>query len=283
MELITSENQKIKISDLPAKVILIIFSSFDKDDLPSLVYIDHMQNQLKHFGLQVIYIKTESSGIMIGNFKPLVYDDNGYISRILDARAGQSIIIDRNLTIKAKFDKFSPLILYKKISNLLFTDNLASHENTRQKTIDLLKSLHFNNIENGEGEIVSDSIRKVPTIILISISQCFTCREHNRILLLKEIARLGKSKINVLLLFGKGNDFYSIKAFARRAELFKYMKIGLIQMTEGTDQESYYKLFDFMVDPRIIIYNENGEPIFVENEENQHLITVNYIRRLLGV
>jgi len=242
-----------------------------------------MQNQLKHFGLQVIYIKTGSSDIIMGNFKPLVYDDSGYISRILDARAGQSIIIDRNLTIRAKFNNISPLILYKQICNLLFIENLTNHEDTSKKTGDLLKCLYFNYIDNGEGEKVSEAIRKAPTIILLFISQCFTCREHNRILLLKEIARLGKSKINVLILFGKGNDLYSIKAFARRTELFKYMKIGLIQLTEGTDQESYYKLFDFMVDPRIIIYNEEGESIFVENEQNQRLITVNYIRRLLGI
>lgn len=85
----------------------------------------------------------------------------------------------------------------------------------------------------------------------------------------------------ILLLFGLGNDAESLRLFARKNNLFPFMRIGILQLPDETEVEKYYELFDPEIDPRIFIYKE-GKPLFIESLENREFISFEYLMKLLG-
>lgn len=95
MELLTIENQRIRLSDLVGQVILMRFSDFAQSDLSALIYLNHIQEKFKSSGLQVIYVKTQSSWQDPKlpeplYFKPLVESD-GFLEAIFNSKAGDTI------------------------------------------------------------------------------------------------------------------------------------------------------------------------------------------------
>lgn len=286
MELLTIENQRIRLSNLIGQVILMRFSDFAKSDWSALIYLNHIQEKFKSSGLQVIYVKTQSSwqDPKLHNplyFKPLVESD-GLLENIFNGKAGDTILVDRNFNIRFKLNNLSNYFLYSQVYKFLFEDKPVSQGLEDREIARLLMSYDFIDIENGRKEKIKEAIENKRAIIMLFISQCFHCEEHKRITLLREMARIAKTGALVMLLFGEGNDLDSIEAFAKRNKIFGVMKIGIIQTTGESSRTEYHQLFDFEVDPRIIIYDEKAEPVFIENRENRKLVNPDYLRGFLG-
>jgi|GEM_PF-2234977 len=67
-------------------------------------------------------------------------------------------------------------------------------------------------------------------------------------------------------------------------ELFKYFLIILVVVNcriiserDNLNNEDYLSLFDFEIDPRLLIIDSQGKLVFLENKENQRNVNPEFI------
>jgi hypothetical protein len=134
-------------------------------------------------------------------------------------------------------------------------------------------------MESEEIENLGTTINNKHSIVNVFISTCMDCSEHKRIFLLNEIAN--KSNVNkkqVILLFSCGNKFEMVKEFCVKNNL-RNMTVGLIQDTGQLAHYEYYRIFKLDIDPRMFIFNKDGNLSFAEDIKNRRKISSDFITK----
>lgn len=283
IEMCSTQGQIIKLSDLIGDVIVLRFTKLHSQDLPYLLYLEHLYKRFQKYGIHLFFInllgKSYSPLINVNNsfFVPLV-DDDGYISSLFNARLNDTIIIGRDFKIKFKHNEMANLVIYSQIMRYLFEGSSPPNDLTNRELYFILKKINYRNIKNGKIENLGMTTKGKKSFIALFISQCFGCPEHQRISLMKELAaKIKKDETKIILLFGKGNKFEAIKKFSEKNGLIGYITIGTIQDSLNLSEEEYYQIFKFDVDPRSFILGKNGKILFSEELKDFKKVNINFL------
>ena len=285
IEFFNTSGEPIILSDYIGNVIVLRFSLFHSGDIPNLIYLEHIYKKFENYRMKLFFIKRLRKSIQNEKNIPFntsvpVIEDDGYISSIFQARLNDTIIIDNDYHIKFKHNEVTNKIIYNQICRFLFKNNFCPDELSKKSLENSLKKINFINISNNHIENLGESIKKKPAVILLFVSQCLSCPEHNRITLMKYLSELDKEQTEFLLLFGKENNFEAIKKYSEQNDLTSHITVGII--TSLTDKsQNYYGIFNFEVDPRMIIYNK-GNIKFLEEGNTKNKVNLDYLKEMLN-
>jgi len=100
---------------------------------------------------------------------------------------------------------------------------------------------------------------------------------------MKDLSELTKDTSDTskfVLLFGKGNNYEAIKKYSEQNNLINFITVGII--ADSTNSlENDYKVFNFEIDPRLIIYNKEGEIKLLEDMKNRNKINLDFLKKWL--
>lgn len=280
INMVNIQGKKIRLFDLKGDVILVRFTGFQNPELPYLHYLEHLYKSFEYEGMHLffIYHKGRENSELIKEFISLsvpIIEDDGSISSEFSSRANDTIIIGRDFKIKFKSNQWNNRAIFNQSVRLLYENEDFRFINLSDIELgSLIKRISYLNIKNNEMENLELKINKKPSIINIFISTCFSCKEHARVRLMKDLSP--KYKGEIVFLFGRGNYFDSVKQFSERFELEHFI-VGIIQPGEDLYEEDYYRIFKFDVDPRIIILGENGEISYKEELKDQRKINSDFL------
>lgn len=280
VNMVNIHGKKIRLFDLKGDVILIQFTGFQNFELPYLHYLEHLYKSFEYEGMHLffIYHKRRENTELMNEFIPLsvpIIEDDGSISSEFSSRANDIVIIGRDLKIKFKSNQLNNRAIFNQSIRLLYENEDFRFINLSDMELgSLIKRISYLNIKNNEMEKLEQKINKKPSLINIYISTCFSCQEHARVRLMKDLS--AKHKGDIVFLFGRGNNFDSVKQFSYRFELENFT-VGIIQPAEDLYEEDYYRIFRFDVDPRIIILGENGEISYKEEPKDQRKINLDFL------
>jgi len=292
VDILSMKGVRYSLKKYVGEVILLRFSRFNAEDLPRLVFLDHLHGQLKKYGLNVFFINLlrntdRNISVQFPDLITPIIDDDGYISGIFRARLNDTIIIGKDFKIKFQFNAADNVTLYRQTLKLL-SINAAQNTEGTNNLIDrrylslLLQKIVFRNSADGNIEYLRNIIKNKNVIITIFIAPCLSCPEMKRIGLINKISENPlKNKPLAIILFGVGNNLNSINQIFRKYEVGDNIKIGIIETLEDQSNEDYYKLFKLDLDPRIIILNNNSDIIFLEDFSNRQNIGSDYLIRLI--
>ncbi len=282
VDLFTSTGKQIILSDLVGDVIVLRFTRFHSRDIPYLIYLQHLCETYANKGLHLFFIHIlGKTGINPSHsFSVPIIEDDGYVSGVFNARLNDLIIISKDFRIKFKNNQASNRIIYNQVIKFLYEGSSPSFPSEKELSF-LMKKVTFKNIKNEQIENISDVIENKKAIINLFISSCFNCPESNRIKLLLDLAHQKKdTNSEVLLLFGKGNDFNHIKKFAYENNLLNLI-VGVIQSSEVLADHEYHGIFKLDVDPRLFVFDEDSHLLLIENLHNTGKINLDHIRGLI--
>lgn len=285
IEMYDIQGQSIRLADFAGRVIAIRFTRFHPQDLPYLIYLEPLFKKFQHEGFYLIFINllgkqysTQANKLI--NFSVPLIEDDGYIAALFNARLNDLIIIGRDFRIKFKHNQVGNRIIYNQVARYLFEDSKPPPSLSKKDLNALLKNISYVNIENKKIENIGVKTKGKPSIITLATSHCFTCPEHQKIQLIKEVALISKiNKEQNVLLFGKGNDSNWIREFSIKNELYDYITIGIIEDSENLSDQDYYRMFDLKTDPRIFVFNKKGEIEFAEELKDQTKLNVEFLLR----
>ena len=80
----------------------------------------------------------------------------------------------------------------------------------------------------------------------------------------------------IVFLFGRGNNFNTVKQFSDRNELGDFT-VGIIQPSQDLYEEDYYRIFKFDVDPWILVLGESGEIRYEEELRDQRKLNLDFL------
>lgn len=281
------DGETINLNDLVGNVIIIKFSRFYKKDLSDLVYLDHLSRKYKKAGISLIFVN--SLGKHYGNeiskicsfFSPIVVDD-GSISGLLNAGMEDTVIVDRNFTIRFMSNMsyiFNKPLIYNEVMKWTFEEIQPPQKTSKKELTSILSQLSFHNINKGQKTSLNKMRAGDKVIFTLFTSTCTGCQENQRIQLLKEVSsRLNPEKSKIIFLFGIGNNANSIKQYAFINGWNEFpITVGVMDELKTIQEDDYYKLFEFDTDPRTIILNKKGDVVFAENLKNSKLIDLNFL------
>lgn len=278
----TVNGKEICLSNLKGNLIILRFSRFYLEELPYLLYLEHLAKRFKKDGVSLIFINSlgkhykDSIEKFVHLDSPVIEDD-GSISSSFKASPFETIIIGRDFRIKFKYGRADNRTTYNQVIRFAFNDKeppLSKEEEIGA----LIRSLSFKEVRSGKLVKVEDEIKGKSTILNLFISTCMGCPEGRRISLLKEIAKNIGSKGKVLILFGRGNGFEMIKDWAERMEIDDSISVGVIEGSSSEDD--YLKIFRFEIDPRIFIFGD-GKIVYSEKEGDERMISLEFLVRKL--
>ncbi len=278
------DGRDIHLSTLKGNLIILRFSRFYLEELPYLLYLEHLANRFKNNGVSLIFINSlgkhyaESISKYIHLESPVIEDD-GMLSSSFQASPYETIIIGRDFRIKFKYRIADNRTIYNQVIRFAFDEKSPPLLNDNELASSIRK-LKFKDVRERKVLNIEDIIKKEKeTILNLFISSCMSCPEGRRIRLLKEIEGKASSKVKILILFGKGNGLEMIKDWAERMELGSSISVGVIE--RGLREEEYLRLFHFGIDPRIIILDRKGEIIYSEKEGDERTMSPEFILRKL--
>jgi hypothetical protein len=285
VELMTADGNKITLRSLLGHVIVMKFTENGPTDASNLVFLTHLYNKFKTWGLQLYFINKsndrEMSPMSDAFSVPRIVDD-GYLSALFNATQGDIFLIDKDLKIKLKTGDISNQNLYQVVRRFLFEDKRPfseSTENDKECLSEVFSHLLYKNTQSRKTARLMTDVKLDKCIIYLSISNCFQCPENYRIKALKELAeRKALDKKRIIVLFGRGNDFELISHFVKNTALDEYFTVGVIQDTDKDYEDSYWNIFRFDLDPRLIVL-DRGTIIFIENDKNHSNIQL--VERLI--
>ena len=273
------DGKRIRLSSLKGNVIILRFSRFYLEELPYLLYLEHLAKRFKEYGVSLIFINSlgkhykESIEKFVHLDSPVIEDD-GSISSSFKSNPYETVIIGRDFKIKFKYGMFDKRTIYNQFIRFAFEDK--SPPVLKDDEIEsLIKSLSFKDVRSGKIKRIGDFVRGKSTVLNLFISTCMGCPEGRRISLLKEVGKLSGSKGEVLILFGKGNGSEMIRDWAERIGIDESISIGVI---EGSDfDDDYLKVFRFEIDPRIFIFDREGKIVYSEEEGDERFISPEFL------
>jgi len=279
--------EKINLRDLAGKVIIIRFSRFYRQDLPNLIYLQHLADKYRDQGVFLIFIdsigKYDEDGVSkIVNLHFPIIEDDGYLRGLFNAYPEDTIIVDRDFTLKFKYQLASKPLIYNEVMKWAFSHQLPPLISEKELA-QIIQNISFYDVLNEKRERVRQ-IRNKRILLTLFTSACTGCQETSRVLLLKEVARkLDSDKVKILLLFGKGNNAEAIRQYAILNEWDEFpFTVGVIEDSKDLSKREYYQLFQFDTDPRTFIIDSAGKLLFLETRKMSKMINLDYLKKLLG-
>lgn len=287
---LTSINGRIiNLRDLVGNVIIIRFSRFYKRDLPILVYLEHLAGKFKDEGISLILInslgKHNSEAInKICSFSSPIIEDDGSISGLFNASQEETVIIDRNFTIKFMYSMnyiFNKSLVYNEVIRRAFEENPQSQVTSNEEITSIINQLSFYDVLDRKEKHLNEQIIDKKLFLTLFTSTCTGCEENFRIRLLKELSsNVDKEKTQIILLFGIGNNAKAIRQIALINGWNEFpITVGVINNLDKHRMNDYYKLFQLDTDPKTFILNRKRQIIFVENLKNSRSINLNFLIR----
>lgn len=287
---LTSINGRIiNLKDLIGNVIIIRFSRFYKRDLPILVYLEHLAGKFKDEGISLILInslgKHNSEAINeICSFSSPIIEDDGSISGLFNASQEETVIIDRNFTIKFMYSMnyiFNKSLVYNEVIRRAFEESPQSQVTSNEEIASIINQLSFYDVLDRKEKHLNEQIIGERLFLTLFTSTCTGCEENFRIQLLKELSsKIDQEKTQIILLFGIGNNAKAIRQIALINGWNEFpITIGVINNLDKHRMNDYYKLFQLNTDPRTFILNRKRQIIFAENLKNSRSINLNFLIR----
>ncbi|MFQ6082477.1 MAG: peroxiredoxin family protein [Candidatus Aminicenantia bacterium] len=241
----TIKGEEIQFSDLAGNVIILRFSRFYRQDLPNLVYLQHLANKYRDQGVSLIFInslgKHDNEAInKIVNLTAPILEDEGSISALFNAQPEETIIVDRNFTIKFKHRLVKKAVIYNEVIKWTYADQPRPISISEDELAKIIQNLTFYDVLNKERKRV-DQIKEKGLLLTLFTSTCTGCEEITRIQLLKEITpKVDLRKVEILLLFGKGNNPRAIRQYAILNEWDEFpITIGVIEDSKDLSDREY--------------------------------------------
>lgn len=285
IEMMNIQGEDIKLTDFIGNIIIIHFTEFLYRDFPNLLYLEHLykysQGNTKLF---FVYPTKNRFSAIINDFNLLfvpIIEDDGSIAAVFNAAQNDTIIIGKDFTIKFKSSLFRKYTIYNQIKKL-HGENFPNAPIQKEDLSTFLKTINYRNIKSDKTENLGTIMIDKCSLVNIFISTCLDCPENKRIYLLNETAyeaRLDKRQI--VILFGFGNNFEMVKEFCEKNNL-RNMTIGIIQDSGQLPQNDYYKIFKFNIDPRLFIFDGDGNLTFAEDIKNRRKISPDLIMKQLS-
>lgn len=282
----STAGENINLRNLAGNVIIIRFSQFYRQDLPNLVYLQHIADKYRNQGVSLIFInslgKHDKDAInKIVNLSSPIVENDGSITALFNALPEDVIIIDRDFTIKFKYHRASKTLIFNEVMKWAFADQTKPIYTQGAALERLIQKLAFYDVINRK-RIRVDQLQEKNILLTLFASACTGCEENTRILLLKEIAKnIDQDKVHILILFGKGNNINAIRQYAALNEWNEFpFIVGVIEDSEDLPQKKYYQIFQLDTDPRTFIINSEGKLIFAETLKTTKVINLDYLKKL---
>ena len=283
----TIDDKKIVLSQLKEKLIILRFSNFYYEDLPYLLFLDYVSKKYSNRGVKVILINTlgkhdyESVNKLIRLTCPIIKDD-GSISFIFNANAYDTIIINEDRKIIFRYYRADNRMIFNQI-NRIFGNNNQFRKYPKEQLENDIENISFLNIRDNNIALLKNIIKDKAAIINLSISSCPGCPESYRLKTLKKLSEYYNNDSMVLVcLFGDGNSIEMLKEYAEKMNLqSSNIILGIIKRDDRLTDEEYCRLFQFNVDPRLLIFKNKGKIVFMENEGEEPKINSDYIIKKL--
>lgn len=286
LSLTSIDGEVINLKDLIGNVIILKFSRFYKKDLPNLIFLEHVAGKFKNLGVSLVFINSlgrhyKKEIEKICSFISPVVEDQGSIAGLFNASLEDTIIVDRDFTIKSKYQGLDKRVIYSDIKRWTQSEGNSSDNSSNECLETQLKKLsYFDVIEKKEKPLFYPTLNK-KVIITLFTSICTGCEENNRIQLLKDVSLKMNKKYKTVFLFGIGNTEKNIRQYALLNNWNKLpISIGVIDRNSLVQLDNYYELFDLNVDPRTIILDSSGAVLFQEYLKNTNSITENFFRKI---
>ena len=282
LQLVDLADKKISLEDLRGQVILLYFSKFYAQDVPTMIFLKHLWERFNKNGLNLFVIYPSQIINLDHIFRyyrwefPVIKGEERLISGF-QARLNDVVIVGRDFKIKFKLNSPPPGIIYRQIRRHLDSDyrqRLSLFELERR-----LKELSFYDIIKKESKKLVEEVRGRPIIINLFLSPCFSCPVNQRMAMIKQVCQEMTAKgMAIFNLFAQGNDPGLIEEYALKNDLFgEYSYVGTINRNQHLADDAYLDLFDFEIDPRLFLLNSQGELVFSENRDNQRDIKIKFI------
>jgi hypothetical protein len=280
----TIEGKKIKLSEAMGKLIILRFSRFYLQDLPDLLYLEHLAKRFGDYGVDLIFINTlgkhdnQSINKIINLSFPII-EDNSFISSIFNAAPEETVVIDKFFKIKFKLDHADREIVFEQVKRCMLDNSIQLVNLSDAALADLINKISYRNIKNDKTENIADITRGKKIIINLFISTCFGCPEGKRLALMRGLSeKINHQKVQIVLLFGKGNGLEIVKEYISRIGLDQTPIVtGVIERNAILREEEYFKIFEFGVDPRLLVLEQKGILIFLEKMGDANKITEEYL------
>jgi hypothetical protein len=281
----TFDGKKIRLSQFKGDTVILRFSRFYFDDLPYLLYLDHLAKRFEDKGVKLIFVNTlgkhdEKAINRIVTLSSPVIEDDGSISSLFEAKSGDVVLIDRDFRIKFKDSTYTygNNLIYDLLLRYTFGEKVPPLSLPESEISALMKNLSYLDIRTNEVENLGYIIRDKRSILNLFISTCMACPEEKRLSTIKRVSeRIGTQDGQIIILFGKGNGPKIVREYSERIALtVPNIIIGIIE--EGSlPEKDYIRLFDFEINPRLFIFDKNGDIIFSENLKNKAKISAEYL------
>jgi len=243
-------------------------------------------NKYQDQGLSLFFInslgKHDKEAVeKIVNLSAPIIEDDANLSGLFNAYPEDTIIVDRDFTIKFKYHLASKALIFNEAMKWTFTQQLSPVSTFPYELEKILQNLTFYDVLSEKRKRM-DQIRKKILLTLFT-STCTGCEENTRIQVMKEIAkRLDSDKVKTLFLFGKGNNSNAIRQYAILNDWNEFpFTIGVIEDSKNLSEKDYYKIFQLDTDPRTFIIDSTGELLFVETQRTTKLVNFEHLKKLL--
>jgi hypothetical protein len=277
----TIEGEKITLSDFSGNLIILRFSTFFLEDLPYLLYLEHLAKRFQSAGVILLFINTlgkhETEAIdKIVSFSSPIIEDDGTISSLFNSSAHELIIIGRDFRLKFKHIHPENRTIYNQVIKFAFQDSKPPRSFDDDELANLMKNIIFRNVKNNNIENLGEFIEDDGAIVGLFVSVCIGCPETKKIRLMEEISE--KTNLKKILLFARGNSFEIIKEFSETSGLSRYpITVGLIENEGVLTKDEYFQIYQFNIDPRILIFDGQGRTTYVEKIADERLMDMNFI------
>lgn len=282
----TIGGSNITLSNLSGHVIILRFSRFYLSELPFLLYLEHLSQKFNN-DIKLVFINSlgkhevEAIQEFVYISSPIIEDD-GSLRSLFNAKPNETIIIGRDNKIKYKHVYANKKIIYNLVLRYAY-ENSTPKIPSRESLSDLIKKLSFFNLKTEKSESLMEKLRGKTSLIILSISTCLTCPETSRMRILKELsAQIDTNKNQIIFLFGKGNNPKVLKDFIARMRLDKdSISVGIIE-ERGFSYSEYYQIFQYDLDPRLLIFEKGGKLKFLEKKRDVGKISdINFLKKKL--
>ncbi len=215
------------------------------------------------------------------NLSSPIIEDDGHISSLYNAKPNDVVIIGRDFRIKFKHSRPDNSTIYNQVMRYAYESSSPPTHLSDHELATLMKNIAYYCIKDNQIHDLAETLKGKKSIVNLFISACSGCPDNRRVQLLKEISQ--KKFIedtNIIILFAEGNSIGIARNFYERMELENYpIAVGVIKTNHFLPYQEYLKIFQFDVDPRTFIFNENGNLVYKERLGDERMMDTEYLLR----
>jgi hypothetical protein len=268
---ISTKGEKVEFRNFAGSIILIRFSRFYRQDLPNIVYLQELAGKYEKAGVHLIFCN--SRGIhdpevnKIINLSFPVIEDKGEIRTQFNALPEDTIIIDRDSTVKFMSDRASKAIIHDELLKWIQKSSPPQTVLPKAELSRAIRDLIFFDIRTN----TKTRIGQFPgnLIVTVSSSLCTGCEENGRLQLLRRISQdMKPGKSSILIIFGKGNNIAAIRQYSLMQGWDKLpFIVGAVEDPSLFGNDHYYDIFQLDVDPKTYVIDSQGNLDFLETRK----------------